>query len=96
MKKSVGLMISKIFLMFQNKFKFKCGIFISLLWLIGSTQSCTNLKRESRIELVKNGYTNIVIGIEESVEENLQLIERIKESFMEASQLLFNITKYFS
>jgi hypothetical protein len=36
---------------------------------------------------------DLVVGIEEGVQEDHLLIERIKESFIEASNLLFNITK---
>ena len=70
------------------------SLLILLFLLCASlTECCTNLKRESKIKIEKNGYTNIVIGIEEGVKEDLLLISRIKESFTEASQLLYNITR---
>ena len=73
-----------------------CSVFLVFLsLLISLTHCCTNLKKESKIVLEKNGYTNIVVGIEEGVRENHLLIEKIKESFTEASHLLFNITRYF-
>jgi len=89
------------------KFKFKCSRQLNLinsfdisnvvcllfLLFVAVTQCCTNLKRESKIKIEKNGYVDIVVGIEEGVREDLLLIERIKETFTEASQLLFNITK---
>ncbi len=61
---------------------------------VNYVQSCSNYKRESRITLEKNGYTNIVVGIEEGVPENKHLIDNIKTVFTEASEFLFNITKY--
>ena len=76
---------------FKNCNKFT--LLVLLLVVANPSEGCTSLKRESRIQLDKNGYTNIVIGIEDSVRENVQLIERIKETFTEASHLLFNMTK---
>jgi hypothetical protein len=64
------------------------------LFLFGiSIEACSSYKKESKIKLEKNGYTNIMIGIEEGVPENRLLIENIKSVFTEASEFLFNITK---
>jgi hypothetical protein len=63
---------------------------VCLNWL---SEACTHFKQDSKIQIRRNGYTNIVVAIEESVPEDTTLIERIKESFIEASELLFNITK---
>jgi hypothetical protein len=65
-------------------------VLVCLAWL---SAACTHFKHDSKIQIRRNGYTNIVVAIEESVEEDHMLIERIKESFIEASELLFNITK---
>jgi hypothetical protein len=69
--------------------------FLLILEIINiyNVQSCSNYKRESRIKLDKNGYTNIIIGIEDGVVENKHLIDTIKTVFTEASEFLFNITK---
>ena len=56
-------------------------------------QSCSNFKTSTKIRLDENGYKNILIAIADDVEENYELIERIKTSFTEASELLFNVTK---
>ena len=55
--------------------------------------SCSSFKTKSKIELDKNGYTNILIAIDENVPENHDLIDRIKTTFTDASKLLFNVTK---
>ena len=77
--------------------KKKTEIIISLIlvsiFLVLTCEACTHFKRESKVKIRRNGYTDIVIGIEDSVDEDPMLIERIKESFIEASELLFNITK---
>ena len=62
-------------------------------FLFGCIESCSNFKKESKIELDKNGYRNILIAIDENTEENIDLIQRIKETFTDASKLLFSITK---
>lgn len=94
-------------MVYTLKFEFKCSrqikvingfgclyVFsLTFVLFVTLTQCCTNLKRESKIRIEKNGYVDIVVGIEEGVREDLLLIERIKETFTEASQLLFNITK---
>lgn len=57
------------------------------------SESCSSFKTKSKIKLEKNGYKNILIAIEDGVEENYALIDRIKETYTDASKLLFNVTK---
>jgi hypothetical protein len=83
----------QLFQIVDNYFGRLNVVCLLLLLLVALSQCCTNLKRESKIRIEKNGYVDIVVGIEEGVREDLFLIERIKETFTEASQLLFNITK---
>lgn len=66
-------------------------IICSLLFII--VHSCTNFKSDSRIRIRSNGYVDILIAIDENVDEDHLLIERIKEAFIESSDFLFNITK---
>lgn len=47
----------------------------------------------SGIQIRENGYENIVIGIEEQVEEDIQLLDNLKREFTQASNFLFSITK---
>lgn len=58
-----------------------------------ATDACTNFKKDTKIRIRRNGYTNIIVGIEEGVEENVELIEKIKQTFTQASELLFKATK---
>jgi hypothetical protein len=83
----------KLFHIVDNCFGCLNVVCVVLLLLVTLSHCCTNLKRDSKIRIEKNGYVDIVVGIEEGVREDLFLIERIKETFTEASQLLFNITK---
>lgn len=46
----------------------------------------------SKIRLVNGGYERVVIAIGEDVEENLELIERIKTVFTEVSAFMFSAT----
>ncbi|MBN3289814.1 CLCA1 regulator, partial [Polypterus senegalus] len=48
----------------------------------------------SKIELVDNGYRNIVIAIHKAVPENPQLIDKIKEMLKEASNYLYVATRF--
>jgi hypothetical protein len=66
---------------------------VVLVCMTWTADACTQFKLDSKIRIRRNGYTDIVVAIEESVEEDHMLIERIKESFIEASELLFTITK---
>ena len=69
-------------------------VLIFLLFsLILPIQNCTSFKKKSKITLDKNGYSDIIVGIEDAVRENPELIDRIKETFTEASAFLFNVTK---
>lgn len=61
---------------------------------VGLSSACTSFKREDHIRIRRNGYTDVVVAIRDDVEENVELIERIKEVFADASELLFNATKY--
>ena len=54
-----------------------------------STESCG----KSSVTLVNNGYREVLVGISEKVEEDPQLIVRIKEIFTEASQFLYEATR---
>ncbi|XP_077998190.1 calcium-activated chloride channel regulator 1-like [Glandiceps talaboti] len=47
----------------------------------------------SKISLQDNGYTGIVIAINEDIPENVTLIENIKELFTNASQALYQATR---
>ena len=58
-----------------------------------AADACSTYKTETRIKLDKNGYTNLIVGIEEGVRESQQLIEDIKRVFTDASEFLFKITK---
>jgi hypothetical protein len=80
-----------IYCKFRKKIQLFC-LALVLFWHCG-VETCTNFKQDNRIRIRRNGYTELVVGIRDNVEENVDLIERIKESFIEASQLLFNITK---
>ncbi|KAF6016856.1 CLCA1 [Bugula neritina] len=53
---------------------------------IGGTRQEITLSSEG-------GYGNILVTIEDTVPENLELIDRLKEYFEEASTLLFSATK---
>lgn len=68
-------------------------IFLFITSQILPCQTCSNFKTSTKIQLDKNGYKNILIAIAEDVAEDYQLIERIKSTFTEASELLFNVTK---
>jgi hypothetical protein len=68
--------------------------FILLAVLIGDLVNCCTLyKRESRINLLNNGYENILIAIDDGISENANLISDLKEAFVEASEYLFNVTR---
>lgn len=54
-----------------------------------SIESCG----KSSVTLVNNGYREVLVGISEKVEEDPQLIVRIKEIFTEASQFLYEATR---
>jgi hypothetical protein len=56
-------------------------------------QTCTFYKKESKIELLNNGYDNIIIAINNDLPENFDIIDRIRTVFTEASALLFNATR---
>jgi hypothetical protein len=58
-----------------------------------TAQACSIYKKDTKIELDKNGYKNILIAIDDDVTENTELIERIKETFTSASHFLFSVTK---
>jgi hypothetical protein len=68
--------------------------FIFVLFSSG-IQTCSIYKKETKIELDKNGYKNILIAIDDDVKENLRLIENIKNTFTSASHFLFSVTKLF-
>ena len=69
-------------------------VLIFLLFsLILPIQNCTSFKKKSKITLDKNGSSDIIVGSEDAVRENPELIDRIKETFTEASAFLFNVTK---
>ena len=48
----------------------------------------------AKLELVDNGYEGVVILIKDTVKEDPDLIDSIKEVFTEASSVLFNATKH--
>lgn len=79
-----------------SKFRKKVASIALLLILVaaGLSSACTSFKREDHIRIRRNGYTDVVVAIRDDVEENVELIERIKEVFADASELLFNATKY--
>lgn len=68
-------------------------VLLVLLSFLSFNEACTSFKREDRIRIRRNGYTDVTVGIQDDVEENPELIERIKEAFTQASELLFNATK---
>lgn len=78
----------------QTHFTIIFCIILLFICKLKCIDSCNSFKKETRIKLEKNGYTNIVIGIEEGVPESRSLIERIKHTFTQASELLFTVTKY--
>ena len=49
---------------------------------------------KSSVTLSNNGYNNVLIGISEKVVEDTELITRIKKIFTEASQFLYEATRY--
>lgn len=65
-------------------------IFFLNFYLLVNT--CSFYKRESKINLLNNGYENILITIDNSINENKELIDRIKFEITHASALLFNAT----
>jgi len=73
------------------------SLFVVLLSInanLPSLMSCCSIyKHESRINLVDNGYTDVVVAIAEHVDENHYLLERLKRIFTNASELLFNSTR---
>ena len=71
-----------------------CALLVTQLLVNNSPQACSIYKKESKIELEKNGYKNILVGIGDDVDESIELIERIKETFTSASHFLFSVTKY--
>lgn len=83
-----------------RKFSSQLSIIVFILLIFfqsfSTIESCSSFKKESKIRIRRNGYTNIMIGIEEGVEESRELIERIKETFKQASEFLFSITKYLN
>ena len=65
-----------------------------IAFLLNQTiEACTFYKKESKINLLNNGYENILIVINNDVAENFEIIERIRSLFTEASSLLFNVTR---
>ena len=69
------------------------AFFITSLFILSvavvSIESCG----KSSVTLVNNGYREVLVGISEKVEEDPQLIVRIKEIFTEASQFLYKATR---
>ena len=69
------------------------AFFITSLFILSvavvSIESCG----KSSVTLVNNGYREVLVGISEKVEEDPQLIVRIKEIFTEASQFLYEATR---
>ncbi|XP_006813356.2 calcium-activated chloride channel regulator 1-like [Saccoglossus kowalevskii] len=53
-----------------------------------------NSVSHTRVKLINNEYHNIVIAIEETVPEDLDLLDRIQEVFTGASAFLCEITRY--
>ena len=70
-----------------------CLVLVILCLFTEPVECCSSFKTRGGIELDKNGYTNILIAIDENVPENHDLIDRIKTTFTDASRLLFNVTK---
>lgn len=66
---------------------------IAYLICLTLIQTCSIYKKESKIELENNGYSNILIAIDDDVKENHELIERIKQTFTSSSHFLFQVTK---
>jgi calcium-activated chloride channel regulator 3/4 len=65
-----------------------------IAFLLNQTiEACTFYKKESKINLLNNGYENILIVINNDVPENFEIIDRIRSLFTEASSLLFNATR---
>ncbi|CAF0782079.1 unnamed protein product [Brachionus calyciflorus] len=68
-------------------------ILISILIItITPSENCSVFKKDSKIRIRKNGYSNIIIAIDKNVPEDTKLIENIKEAFTEASEFLFYVT----
>jgi hypothetical protein len=68
---------------------------VFLLALIGIVGCCTLYKRDTRINLLNNGYENILVSISDDISENSGLLDDLKNAFIEASDYLFNVTRYF-
>lgn len=49
--------------------------------------------RRSKIRLIDGGYERVVVAIGEEVEENQELIDRIKEVFTDVSAFMYSATK---
>lgn len=82
---------NKKFNLKSHMFKLYCLLVIVVS--LSCVDSCSFYKKETKIELDKNGYKRILVAIDEDVKENHELIERIKHTFTSASQLLFEVTK---
>ncbi|XP_071846823.1 calcium-activated chloride channel regulator 1-like [Apostichopus japonicus] len=57
------------------------------------TSPVTGLNKPSGVKLENNEYTGIVVAIHEDEPENLELIDAIKEMFINGSAYLYNATK---
>ena len=67
--------------------------FFIVLQIVSNASTCSSFKKGSRINILNNGYENILIAIDDEVKENLEIIKNIKNSFNQASALLFNATR---
>ena len=46
----------------------------------------------AQINITNNAYTGILVAIEDSIDEDPNLLQGIRDAFTEASQFLYNIT----
>ncbi|XP_070541346.1 calcium-activated chloride channel regulator 4A-like [Ptychodera flava] len=70
------------------------SVMVSLFWIKPGVHCwLPSNGSPQQISLVNNGYTGILIGIEENVAENPDLIEKIKEVFIAGSGDLYTATR---
>lgn len=61
--------------------------------LVDVAYACTQYKQGYNVRIRRNGYTDVIVGIRDDVEESVDLIEKIKEAFTDASELLYRVTR---
>ncbi|XP_070539518.1 calcium-activated chloride channel regulator 4-like [Ptychodera flava] len=67
---------------------------VSLSWINNEVDCCMHSSGiQQQISLNNNGYTGILIGIDEGVAENQELVEKIKEVFTAGSADLYTATR---